>query len=1753
LTSVNVNVQAANAGLVALTASASPFAPGQLAFTVGNAAPVNVVITGINPNSAAPGANVTITGSGFASQASANTVVFYGNVPAIVQSASATQLVVKVPDAAQTGPITVSNNLGSAQSEVFTVFREQDFGIQASPAYLKVMQDSNAAAVLNLSTTGARAYQGLANLTATGLPAGVTAKFEPATLSAYQTGKLVLQAESSAPVGTATITIKAEATLDGLPWVRESRINMEVIAKGSATGVKGRFITPVGAGIAGIIVRQDTTTNQVVTDAAGNFLLTGLPSGVTTLRFDATPANALYPIWPYNVTLEAGQLLTMSDWVINPPPTDDKFKAINNAAQDQAITDDRFPGFSVILPAGVTITGWDGVKKTRIAVERIDPDKLPVGAPPFPMKEAYQLYFGTPMGGIPSQAIPVQLPNVADKEPGEKVDIWWFDGSPMGGTGDWKMAGLGTVSPDGRTVVSDPGVGIPRFCGVCGLVSLSCSPPPKPPQPPPSCPPPQAGNPVDLFTGQEMVSTSGMSCRGLAPVDTGMKYNPVDAFNNRAGTITSFGYGWTFDYDISFLPFAGVQKRLVLPGGQFVNLVDDGTGKYRPADDPRFAGTYAQDAGGGNWEVILKGGTRWFFQPFAGIAGVIRGGPPMFLTKVTDNNGNVTTITRQGNGRIQSIAGLDGRAVTMSYGANGFVSRVSDHTGRREDYEYSGTSRVSKVTDALSRVTEYAYFSIPRYTNGYAAPITACERDIQPAYEAIASIKYPDSDQPTVNTYGTDRILKQVTSAGEELKFSYRRAGACLAKVYDTPRTSNGVNETFAFTCKAGQTLASRVCANGQCTEQVTGICPDVDSEENRTAGWRFYGGTNIETRVTKANGAQRVYKFNARGMPTEEIDELGQSTKHYYDAKQQLVRTIDAIGREGKYEYDDAGNRTASIDALGRRFETTYDSVLSKPTSHTQYLLGVPSTVGGQQLSYTPVVQTIAYDGKGNATAMADPTGITSQVAYDYRGQVSQITLPARSDASSVPIVSNGVAATVPRNARKLTLGYNSAGDLTLISDALGNETRYQTDTLGRTIGATDPLGYSSHGQYNALDQPTGTTDALAQQTALTYDSAGRLTGVVNQAGVTIESYGYDANGRPNRVSDALGQSRTIVYDNSNRPVSITDRKGQVTTISYDPRGHIVQIDKHGQSVSYQYDSLGRLVEVRDGASVNRYQYDAADRIAQVDTTTAAGSHRLQYEYDSLDRVTKRTLTGSGIVGAEETTYEWDLAGRVLSHTTLIGGQPHRTAYEYDVAGRLAARKVQAGATVDLITQRNGYDSAERLAQIRYIKAEGTASELLIEQIDYGYDANGRRTSKTTLNDHGVGAGETPMSATYDAANRMTSVTLSLGSATPTYVLSYDSNDNLTTKQNTTDSADTTTYTWDANDRLMAINRQDLNAHFTYDAFGRRLQATITKAGQPPSTVQYLYEGSQALGEIREGRLSQRLLTGLTLDETIARIAIDGNGRKDGAKSRIYLTDALKSVIAQLSDDSSANIANSYGYSPYGESQSIGPDGTNNPIQYTSRENDGTGLYFYRARYYDSVLKRFISSDPIGLAGGLQTFGYANSDPLRWIDPAGLLGESPVNDISLGPELVEPTRRTLPLERSGGFGQSAAGGGLTGATGGGGRSGLVNSSPVARLGRLGSQSTRVHIDQVACRIEERGWTITGGGGRKPEEYLPGPGGARQGSSYPDITAEKNGRTLRINTVDTRANGITPTTREATNATRIRAQTGEHLLLIPKP
>jgi len=102
-------------------------------------------------------------------------------------------------------------------------------------------------------------------------------------------------------------------------------------------------------------------------------------------------------------------------------------------------------------------------------------------------------------------------------------------------------------------------------------------------------------------------------------------------------------------------------------------------------------------------------------------------------------------------------------------------------------------------------------------------------------------------------------------------------------------------------------------------------------------------------------------------------------------------------------------------------------------------------------------------------------------------------------------------------------------------------------------------------------------------------------------------------------------------------------------------------------------------------------------------------------------------------------------------------------------------------------------------------------------------------------------------------------------------------------------------------------------------------------------------------------------------------------------------VTDHLGSGLAQAGEDQS--VATSFTYSAYGETAVAGEPPVDS-LGYTAREDDGTGLYFYRARYYDPVMKRFVQSDPIGLAGGINTYSYVGGNPLNYTDPLGLMGQ---------------------------------------------------------------------------------------------------------------------------------------------------------------
>jgi len=168
------------------------------------------------------------------------------------------------------------------------------------------------------------------------------------------------------------------------------------------------------------------------------------------------------------------------------------------------------------------------------------------------------------------------------------------------------------------------------------------------------------------------------------------------------------------------------------------------------------------------------------------------------------------------------------------------------------------------------------------------------------------------------------------------------------------------------------------------------------------------------------------------------------------------------------------------------------------------------------------------------------------------------------------------------------------------------------------------------------------------------------------------------------------------------------------------------------------------------------------------------------------------------------------------------------------------------------------------------------------------------------------------------------------------------------------------------------------VSASFVYDPFGRRAEKIIGG-----TTTQFLYDGLNPLQELNGAStpsVTANLLTGLNIDEYFTRT--------DASGTATFLSDALGIAIGLT--NSSGAVATSYTYDPFDNVTASGT-GNANPYQFAGRENDGTGLYFNRGRYYSPAFQRFVSQDPIGFAGGdANIYRYGFGAPTNYTDPLG-------------------------------------------------------------------------------------------------------------------------------------------------------------------
>jgi RHS repeat-associated protein len=821
-----------------------------------------------------------------------------------------------------------------------------------------------------------------------------------------------------------------------------------------------------------------------------------------------------------------------------------------------------------------------------------------------------------------------------------------------------------------------------------------------------------------------------------------------------------------------------------------------------------------------------------------------------------------------------------------------------------------------------------------------------------------------------------------------------------------------------------------------------------VDPQGN-TVEMAYDGDGNIiETRQTDVAQVPGVAPeiflttsfFDSLDRFQETVDNLGETTYYLYDSRNNLVAMADASGPPGRAiarrAFPDGPRTVDTTNLFGNVTLSFYDG-LDRQTMQEQVLTasgqgdGVhigasiygikddpsapesfptapdPSQGGGDGIIRTGTIwdknslQSAVIDDNGNVTVdlydnldrqVAETTGLTVDSSLTKTAIMGPEVIPTPTAAT---IDNPSVIATAQINTQ---LAEVQAG-LTAVA-ALFPPLASTVDPPTTTITGYDPSG-------NALIQE----DQNGSELFTRYDAIDRPIAVrIFRAG-QHDSFSGDPIFAPAPVS--------ILTNNESNPTVVTGTTEQ--NFQYDGLSRMTYAFdnndptnlNNSSRVTDAYDSLSRLIE----EAQNGLAIDSAWRADDLRSSLTYPNGRVEvYTYDTLSRM--KTVTDKG-AAQPIATYQYIGEDRVL-----------RRAYPQNGTQETF---LDNSGTVDA-----GYDGMGRPTQMRSLRPDGS----LIVGFTYTYDRMGNKLTEGKL--HDPSNSET---YAYDSAYRLISFQRGPGGVKPLQsrwkldgVGNWTSVDSQTRQHSSnneviqTQSGGTTTslkydnngnetddgtlhYSYDALNRLTEVTRKSdgaVVASYTYDAMGRRISKDVTHSGSLDVVTRFLYDGQETIEERNKSNtITQQYVYGAQFGELLV---LDRNltggptATGPGNQRLFYYQNALGSVYALA--NTGGNIVEAYQYDAYGHQTVFGsgPGGVvtfgpgavilasgisavGNPYLFTSQRLDPeTGLFYYGARYYDPVLGRFMSRDPLGFAAGdLDLYGYVGDDPVDFADPDGL------------------------------------------------------------------------------------------------------------------------------------------------------------------
>ncbi|MDF9769722.1 RHS repeat-associated core domain-containing protein [Pseudomonas rhodesiae] len=750
----------------------------------------------------------------------------------------------------------------------------------------------------------------------------------------------------------------------------------------------------------------------------------------------------------------------------------------------------------------------------------------------------------------------------------------------------------------------------------------------------------------------------------------------------------------------------------------------------------------------------------------------------------------------------------------------------------------------------------------------------------------------------------------------------------------------------------------------------------------------RYVWGDDGQVTVHNADGSQEVYVHDDRARLVQRIDPDGAQHFKSYDEKGRLTVEQDPLGAVTAYQYDEAGRLVALFP--GDDEPTTYE--------HDNGFVRV--------VRRGEAVWKYERNDQGDVTRRIDPDGHVTDYSYNKYGQLTGVWYP---DHSCHRLVWNErgqlVEEQLPNGGSK-RYRYDDLGREVAREDEFGALTQYQWDSVGRLVRVVLPGGACREYSYNPYGKITAERDELGHVTRYDYADGLHLISRRLNADGTQVNYRYD-NVRLllTEIENEVGETYQLDYHPNGLIRQETGFDGQRTAYTYDLNGHLQEKTEHGDDgsqriTSYARDHAGRLVRktLPDG-SVVEYAYDRQGNLLSVND----GHWALAYEYDRQNRLIAEHQ-GWGTL-----RYGYDACGQ-LKHLRLPDN--NRVVFNHDKGGHLATVELNGKPlTSHLFSKGREYQrqQGQLLSHYHYddqqrLHAHAVTHQthpLYQRQYDYDQAGNLTRLLDTRKGEHHY---------RYDPLQRLTRADhshdvqerfahnpagnlLMQNRPGPDIVAgnrlmiqgdrhyTYDAFGNLIQERRGKAHQLVTEYRYDSQHRLIEIAQPNgQTASYRYDPFGRRISKTVDGI-----TTEFFWQGDKLIAEHQADRHRSYLYEP---DSFRPLALLEGFGPKE-TKPYHYQLDHLGTPQELTTPE--GDIVWSAHYRAYGEIARLDVGKLDNPLRFQGQYFDKeSGLHYNRHRYYNPDIGRYLTPDPVKLAGGINGYRYV-PNPTGWVDPLGL------------------------------------------------------------------------------------------------------------------------------------------------------------------